>query len=62
MTQAPGQSIFEKRHERTMADYLRPLLSAVYPPSAGQAPKPIMKRLSQLRLLTRVTAGQKSQR
>jgi len=45
-----------------MADYLRPLLSAVYPPSAGQAPKPIMKRLSQLRLLTRVTAGQKSQR
>jgi hypothetical protein len=62
MMQAPGQSIFERRHERTMADYLRPLLSAVYPPSAGQAPKPMLKRLSQLRLLTRVTAGQKSQR
>jgi hypothetical protein len=62
MMQAPGQSIFEKRHERTMADYLRPLLSAVYPPSAGQAPKPMLRRLSQLRLLARVRSDQKSHR
>ena len=47
--------------ERTMADYLRPLLAAIYPASVEHAPSKMIEKLSHVRTLNEKEPHQRSE-
>ena len=61
MAHNPEGRLLNQR-ERTMADYLRPLLASLYPPCAEHTPRTLGQKLGQLRAMTDVRPDQRSER